>query len=191
MKKKLSVMLVAMLVLLVSVPARAEFKIGVKGGVNISSVHFSKDILSSSNITGYNVGPMIEFVVPIVGIGMDAAVLFNQKGMEIGNESMRTNYLDIPVNLKWKFGLPAAKIYLTAGPYVSFRLGGDKIWNVIDSQLEAKSFGAGLNFGAGVELIKHLQVGFNYGLGLTDNYSVNKIDLGKNRGWSITAAILF
>ncbi|MBS1319920.1 MAG: PorT family protein, partial [Parabacteroides sp.] len=51
---------------------------------------------------------------------------------------------------------------------------------------------AGLNFGAGVELISHLQVGINYGLGLTDNYSAEKYDLNaKNRGWSVTAAILF
>ena len=62
-------------------------------------------------------------------------------------------------------------------------------------QVKAKNFSAGLNFGAGVELISHLQVGFNYGLGLTDNYSIEKVNLsdgaGKNRGWSITAAILF
>lgn len=45
---------------------------------------------------------------------------------------------------------------------------------------------------ADVELIKHLQVGFNYALGLTDDYSASKLELnGKNRGWSITAAILF
>ena len=58
--------------------------------------------------------------------------------------------------------------------------------------MKAKSFNAGLNLGAGVELIKHLQVGFNYALGLTDDYSASKFELnGKNRGWSITAAILF
>ena len=98
----------------------------------------------------------------------------------------------MPVNLKWKFGLPIIKAYVAAGPYVGFRVGGDKIWDVVGDQLEAKSFSAGLNFGAGVELVKHLQVGINYGLGLTDNYSAKKIDLkGKNRGWSITAAVLF
>ena len=190
MKTRISMIIIAVLAL-IALPARAEFKIGVKGGVNISSVHFSQEILSKSNITGYNIGPMIEFVAPVVGVGVDAAALFNSKGVEIGDDTLRSNYLDIPVNLKWKFGLPSIKVYLAAGPYVSFKLGGDKIWNVIGEQWEAKSFGAGLNFGAGVELIKHLQVGFNYGLGLTENYSVNKVDLGKNRGWSITAAILF
>jgi hypothetical protein len=46
-----------------------------------------------------------------------------------------------------------------------------------------------------VEVVKHLQVGLNYDLGLTNNYgstseSTESIS-GKNRGWSITAAILF
>ena len=96
---------------------------------------------------------------------------------------------------KWKFGLPIIKGYLAAGPYVGFRVGGDKLWDIpgsVGDQLKAKSFNAGLNLGAGVELIKHLQVGFNYALGLTDDYSASKLELnGKNRGWSITAAILF
>ena len=83
-------------------------------------------------------------------------------------------------------------------PYIGFRVGGDKFWDIpgsVADQVKAKNFSAGLNFGAGVELISHLQVGFNYGLGLTDNYSIEKVNLsdgaGKNRGWSITAAILF
>ena len=109
--------------------------------------------------------------------------------------------------MKWKFGLPIVKAYLAAGPYIGFRVGGDKFWDIPGSvvdQVKAKNFSAGLNFGAGVELISHLQVGFNYGLGLTDNYALGSkglsssstgvVDMGKsgkNRGWSITAAILF
>lgn len=56
---------------------------------------------------------------------------------------------------------------LAVGPYVGFRVGGDKLWDIpgsVGDQLKAKSFNAGLNLGAGVELIKHLQVGFNYAL---------------------------
>ena len=112
--------------------------------------------------------------------------------------NVKTDYIDVPVNLKWKFGLPIIKGYLAAGPYIGFRVGGDKFWDIpgsVADQVKAKNFSAGLNFGAGVELISHLQVGFNYGLGLTDNYSIEKVNLsdgaGKNRGWSITAAILF
>lgn len=196
--KKTVVLTILALMALVTVPAKAQLRFGVKGGVNISSVHFDSDILNADNVTGFHIGPMIETTIPLVGVGLDAAILYSQKGMGVGPEEIKTDYLDVPVNLKWKFGLPIVKGYLAAGPYVGFRVGGDKIWDVIGEQIEAKSFSAGLNFGAGVELLSHLQVGFNYGLGLTDNYSSTALSgissektTGKNRGWAITAAILF
>lgn len=195
MKKTVALVLIA-LAALITVPAKAQVKFGIKGGLNISTVHFNKEIMSKGNMTGFQIGPMIEARIPLVGLGIDAAVLYSQKGLGIGSQDIKTDYLDVPVNLKWKFGLPIIKGYFAAGPYVGFRVGGDKVWKVLNDQIEAKSFSAGLNFGAGIELISHLQVGFNYGLGLTDNYSIKKVDLsnggnGKNRGWSITAAILF
>ncbi|MEG1545185.1 MAG: porin family protein, partial [Tannerellaceae bacterium] len=182
----------------VAVPAKAQIKFGIKGGVNISSVHFSKEVFNADNVTGFQVGPMLEVMVPIAGLGVDAAVLYSQKGLGVGSETVKTDYIDVPVNLKWKFGLPILKVYVAAGPYVGFRVGGSKFWDLpkqIGGQLETKSFSAGLNFGAGVEVVKHLQVGINYGLGLTDNYSLNLVKEiitgGKNRGFSVTAAILF
>ena len=197
MKKKIITFLCAMAFLAVAIPAQAQLRFGVKGGLNITSVHFDSDLLKSDNVTGFHIGPMIEATMPLLGFGFDAALLYSQKGMESSSSgvktTMKTSYIDVPVNLKWKFGLPIVKAYLAAGPYASFRVGGDKIWNVLSDQLETKSFGAGLNCGAGVEEFNHLQVGFNYELGLTDNFSAEKLDLSsnKNRGWTISAAILF
>ena len=179
--------------------AKSQLRWGLKGGVNISTVHFNSDLFKADNVTGFHIGPMIEGMVPGGGLGFDAAILYSQKGVEMKTEgissSVKTDYVDVPVNLKWKFGMPLVKAYLAAGPYVGFRVGGDKFWDVpgnILGQVKAKSFGAGVNFGAGIELIKYLQVGFQYSLGLTENYRVDKFDLEtKNRGWSITAAILF
>lgn len=204
MKKAIGFVLVAVLIGFV-VPAEAQLRFGVRGGVNISSVHFSSDDLKSDNITGFHIGPMIETTLPLVGLGLDAAILYTQKGMdfkqkgaEVESESIRTDYIDVPVNLKWKLGLPLVKPFIAAGPYVGFRVGGDKVWdipgNMID-QVKAKSFSAGLNLGVGAEVFNHLQVGLNYNLGLTNNYSAQKPGLanknGKNRGWAVTAAILF
>lgn len=197
MKKKIIAFLCAMAFLAVAIPAQAQLRFGIKGGLNITSVHFDSDLLKSDNVTGFHIGPMIEATMPLLGFGFDAALLYSQKGMESSSSgvktTMKTSYIDVPVNLKWKFGLPIVKAYLATGPYASFRVGGDKIWNVLSDQLETKSFGAGLNFGAGVEVFNHLQVGFNYELGLTDNFSAEKLDLSsnKNRGWTISAAILF
>lgn len=193
--KKISVLLLVVVFAWVTIPAKSQVKLGIKGGVNIANVHFNTEILHKGNVTGFQIGPMLEAMVPFVGLGVETAILYSQKGMGIGDVSVKTDYIDVPVNLKWKFGLPIAKVYLAAGPYIGFRVGGDKIWDIpgkVKDQIEAKSFSAGLNLGAGVELLKHLQVGFNYGLGLTDNYSLKSDGAsGKNRGWAITAAILF
>lgn len=169
--------------------------------MNISSVHFNSDVLKADNATASSGSDDRDDLT--VGRCRDrcGGVVF-AKGLRRPHwrvkTSMKTDYIDVPVNLKWKFGLPIVKAYLAAGPYIGFRVGGDKFWDIpgsVADQVKAKNFSAGLNFGAGVELISHLQVGFNYGLGLTDNYSIEKVNLsdgaGKNRGWSITAAILF
>lgn len=195
MKKIAGFILLAMMVL-IAVPAKSQIKFGVKGGLNISSVHFNEKMFDKGNVTGFNIGPMVEVMAPVMGVGFDAAILYSQKGIGVESEKdIKNDYIDVPVNLKWKFGLPIIKGYLSAGPYVGFRVGGDKFWDIpgsVGDQLKAKSFNAGLKLGGGVELIRHLQVGFNYTLGLTDDYSASKLNLeGKNRGWSITAAILF
>lgn len=190
--------LILLLSILFTTNTMAQISLGVKGGVNISSVSFSKDILSSDNVTGFHIGPMVEAIMPFVGFGFDAAILYSQKGIDAEKETLNHDYIDIPVNLKYKFGIPVIKGYVTAGPYIDFRIGGDKFWrpvaDVID-QVEAKNFGAGLNFGAGIEVVRHIQLGFNYGVGLTDNYKAYKEDTeissGKTKTWSITAAILF
>ena len=198
--KKVTGLVLIILMAFIAVPAKSQLKFGVKGGLNISSVHLNSESLKADNVTGFQIGPMIETTIPLIGVGLDAAILYSQKGMDVKSETgtstnVKTDYIDVPVNLKWKFGLPIIKGYLAAGPYIGFRVGGDKFWEIPGSvvgQVKAKNFSAGLNFGAGVELISHLQVGINYGLGLTDNYSAEKYDLNaKNRGWSVTAAILF
>lgn len=180
-----------------AVPAQAQVKLGIKGGLNVSSVHFNKKVIGKDNVTGFNIGPMMEVMAPVMGIGFDAALLYSQKGIGLKSEKdVKNDYIDVPVNLKWKFGLPLVKGYLAAGPYVSFRVGGDKYSHVhgsdVGPRLKAEGVNAGVNLGAGVELVRHLQVGFNYTLGLTDDYvDAEREWNGKNRGWSVMAAILF
>jgi hypothetical protein len=193
MKKIVGIALVSFMALVIA-PVNAQISFGVKGGVNISSVHFNGDFLSPNNITGVNIGPMLEVMVPYVGVGVDAAILYSQKGME----NLDADYIEIPVNFKWKFGLPIIKGYFAAGPYAGFKIDGSQILSIpgkISSELKTKSFAAGVNAGLGVEVFRRIQVGFNYGLGLTNNYSglyvTGKSIEGKHRRWTVSAAVLF
>ena len=109
MKKIVGLILLAVMVL-IAVPAKSQIKFGIKGGLNISSVHFNKDLVGKDNVTGFNIGPMVEVMAPIMGVGFDAAILYSQKGIGVKSEKdIKNDYIDVPVNLKWKFGLLLSK----------------------------------------------------------------------------------
>ena len=195
MKKNIVILISFLLVSIFS--AQAGIKFGVKAGVNLADASFSESALKPSNYTGFQAGIISEFTLPIIGLGMDAALLYSQQGVKIKFDDLektkKFGTLDIPVNLKYKFGLlDVAGVYFTAGPYASFRLNEN-----LKDQYETKSFGAGLNFGFGVELLSHLQVGANYKLGLTNDYSKFHPDFsmlkgdGKVRVWTVSAAYFF
>jgi len=191
--------------------AQAQLKFGLKAGLNMSKISYSgnktaEDWYNSNveNLTGFQVGPMVEFTVPIIGIGGDAAVLYSQDGFKINAKdalagSYKMNNLEVPINLKYKMTfMGVVGAFATVGPYFKFKLSDDL--KGLKDQLETKSFGAGLGFGIGVELLSKVQVGVAYKLGLTDDYSNLKLNLtdvtdtalkSKLRLWTVSAAYLF
>jgi hypothetical protein len=195
--KKCKKVFIGILLIMVAVSTHAQLHFGLKGGLNIASVKFSEDFLNAENVTGFHIGPLLELMIPYTGIGFDAAILYSQKGLYTQRKSISTDYIDIPVNLKWKVGLPVIKGYLSAGPYASLCINGSDVWDIpgsVKTEIENKTFAAGLNFGAGVEVFGSLQVGFTYGLGLTNDYSASKLNdiaNGKSNLMSVTAALLF
>ena len=195
-KKWLLPVLLVLLIFAVS-EANAQFRFGVKGGYNLATVKFNKDVVKSDNVDGFHVGPMFEFMFD-GPVGVDFGLLYSRKGFfsEDKDDSVTNDFLEIPVNLKLKMELPVLTPYFAAGPYASFLVGGEKnIKNIVsglDHQLKAKSFGAGLNFTAGVEVMSRIQAGLTYNLGLTDNYKEYNGSLaGKTHTWLFSVTLLF
>ena len=81
-------------VLLAAPAMQAQLRFGVKGGVNIASVKFNRDVIDSENITGFHIGPMIELMIPVAGLGVDAAVVYSQKGFGLNDKGYRNDYID-------------------------------------------------------------------------------------------------
>lgn len=79
MKKIVGLILLAVMVL-IAVPAKSQIKFGIKGGLNISSVHFNKDLVGKDNVTGFNIGPMVEVMAPIMGVGLIQLSYIRKKG---------------------------------------------------------------------------------------------------------------
>ena len=201
MKKNLFAFLVAAVAIIASaLPAEAQFKFGLKAGVAVNAIKFDEDMFKSDNCAGFTGGAMIEFTVPALGLGLDASVMYVRRNSEwLENNQITTDnrsYIDIPVNLKWKINIPLinaiARPYLTTGPSFSF-LTSKK---ALEDAYKNSSFDTAWNFGLGVELFKKVQVGANYGIGLTK--ALKAVDVtgtgaveGRNKYWTIEAAYLF
>ena len=194
MKKIFSAFVIAVCCMFMAMPAQAQLlKWGVKGGVNMTKIDWDGGYKGNKdNSTGFFIGPMAEFNIPIVGLGVDAALLFAQRGIKVseGNEDLtiKQNGIDIPVNLKYTIGLGSmAGIYLAAGPDFFFDF---KKKDYVDR----KKAQVALNLGAGVKLLKHLQVGVTYQLPMGDSFTwKNAGDAigAKNKTWQVSAAYLF
>jgi hypothetical protein len=201
--KKIKIILIIALLMAVSV-VHSQIRIGAKGGVNISNVNFGKDAFDPDFFTGFNIGPVVELMFGEQGLGFDAALLYTQKGFKSKKETVKDSYLQVPVNLKYKFCLSNINVkpYIAVGPYIDLKIAGSDVWNIgvntqgAKEQIKSKNFGTGLNFGTGVELAKIIQIGINLNWGLTNNYKsfdAKNIDSykGKSVTWSGSAAILF
>lgn len=184
-----------------SIPASAQFKFGPKVGLTINDMHFNKDVFDSDNQTGWTAGVMAEFTVPVIGLGFDLSAMYVRRNAKFlyENEIAKDNrdYIEIPLNLKYKFSLPiVSKIlvpYIGLGPSVSFLTSRRNI----EGALKNKSVDWAMNFGFGVQLLSHLDINARYGLGLTkavqaidDEFESAGIE-GKNRYWTISVAYLF
>ena len=183
MKKIFSALLVAVCICM-AMPAQAQINFGVKGGLNLSKASFSKADFKKDNFTGFFIGPMAEFTIPIVGLGVDGALLFSQRG----KDEVKQTGLEVPVNLKYTIGLGSLLgIYVAAGPDFFFDF---KKKDYVDR----KKAQVALNLGAGVKLLKHLQVGVTYQLPMGDSFTwKNAGDAigAKNKTWQVSAAYLF
>lgn len=193
--------------------AMAQFAIGPRVGINVNSMRFDNSLFDSENRAGFTGGIQAEFTIPIINLGFDASVMYVHRvnsatqNMMLGGTTpsdelstydsfKKRDYIEIPINLKYKIGLPViGKVftpYVFTGPSFAF-LASKK---AISEAYNNKTVDIAWNFGIGVQLIQHLQIGASYGLGLTNTietvsgWSGEKID-GKNKYWTVTAAWLF
>ena len=187
-----------------TVAAQAQVKFGVKGGLNITSMKFYESVLDKSNQAGFFIGPTVKFTLPVVGLGIDAAALYDQRSAKVADETLKQQSIQIPVNLRYGFGLGStASIYIFAGPQFGFAI-GDKSKNIVDNALEwrLKDSNLSANVGLGLMLLDHLQISANYNiaLGTTGEVDVNKalgttwdtaIGKAKANAWQLSVAYFF
>ena len=123
----------------------------------------------------------------------DARASVSYEG-ETASTSNTLKSVEIPVNLKWNFGLGStAGVYVAAGPQFGFNIGSGHFAEAFDMETCYTTF----NVGAGVKLFRHVQVGLNYNFGISkmaktvsEDYEGPEINMKKNT-WQVSLAYMF
>ena len=178
MKKKIG-FLIIMLSLGLFTTVSAQIKFGAKVGLNMASASLLDlnnlgNNLNSDNYNGMMIGPTME--MSLFGMGFDASLLYSQKGIAIkdfGSTSVSgsasISYLELPINFKYKLGIPKLiGVYATAGPYFSYAF-SDKLSEKVFKSIDKSTIEVGASVGAGVEILSKLQVGAVYSIGFNKN----------------------
>ena len=197
--------------LLIAVSAHAQ--LGVIAGITSAQTKFDNvdaAIAEAQNATQYHVGLTFK-----LGLGnllaIQPSVIYNVKGSKVSavagleDFDFKSGYLEVPVQLQVGFGLgDLARVYAIAEPFVGMAITETTIkglaaqetieWDDFSDKLEY-----GFGVGAGVELIKHVQVAVRYfwNMGAAQDAKINVNDVKdivtnkKANGVMASVALLF
>ena len=174
MRKIFTAAIVAATMLFSTSSAQAQVKFGLKGGLNVTNMSLNSEVFDADNQTGFFIGPTVKFTLPIVGLGIDASALYDQRDAKITVEDngasveskIKNQSINIPINLRYGVGLGStASVYLFAGPQFGFNV-GDKNQSIFMDMGEwrLKSSTFSVNVGLGAMLLSHLQISANYNI---------------------------
>lgn len=199
--KKIITLLALISCLIVTIPASAQVRLGIKVGTNLpkntfEDLNYNMDVagvkqsLSLKNSTGFFVGPTLDVKVPILGLGFDAGLNYSLRRitMEYENSILykhksKTNHqqhmLEIPVNLKYTFSVGnLVGIYAAVGPAFSFNLNKNSFWDDI------QDIAGGVINSEGDKYVRNTaEVSINAGVGVI---LLNHLQVGVNYNWALT-----
>ncbi len=202
MKNIAKTIIILSLAIIASATTQAQVRFGLKGGITINDLKWDKDIINKENQAGFTAGAIVEFNLKVVGLGIDASLLYAHRQDDIYLEEgpkvtkLKRDYIDIPVNVKYKLQIPVlCKViapFVTTGPDFALVLGDSDT-----GDFKTRQWNTSWNVGFGAELFRRVQIHANYGIGLTKAFKYIGKDIdskpinGKDKLWTITAAYFF
>jgi hypothetical protein len=133
-----------------------DMKLGVKGGLNSSTL---SGVDGAKSLIGLNIGGFVEFKVSDK-FSVQPELLYSMQGVKT-DMTLKLNYINIPVIAKYAV---AEKFNLQAGPQIGFLVSANQ--DGVDYKDHLKSIDFGINFGAGYDFTKKMFLDLRYNLGL-------------------------
>jgi len=161
-------------------------------GANSSSITEAEE---GERLLGLSAGIFANYSIN-ENLGLNVKALFSQMGIAsaISDESVRLNYLQIPLTGVYFFGESGdkfrPKVFL--GPYVGLLLGAKNGDTDIKESFKSVDFGAliGLGFNYSLKESTWLNVDLGYTAGLTNVFETDLIE-GKNNALSVNVGLSF
>jgi hypothetical protein len=161
---------------------------GIKAGVNLANEikSFSQSDISagfsSKNLTGYQIGFIYQAMPKKSGLGFEIGALLSQKGSSFSDSTnvvdfikqgyKELNYIEVPLNLRYRISMGFIGLYGMAGVYGGYILNGKTV-NETTNNVQTQTFQTfvdhvdyGYNLGLGLELFKKIQFGLNWSQGI-------------------------
>ena len=177
MKKILTILAIACIAF--AMPTQAQVKFGLKGGLNLTSISVDNVSNAISNKSGFYIGPTVKFTLPVVGLSIDGAALYDQRNAKIKgtDNTIKSQSIQIPINVRYGIGLSSVvNVFAFAGPQFGFNI-GDKS-KLLDQMGEwsLKSSNISGNVGIGATVFSKLQITANYNFQLSKSGEVELSD---------------
>jgi Outer membrane protein beta-barrel domain len=207
-----------------AVATQAQAKFGAHAGINAASQ--TNKYKSGTQTTTQNFKSKVGITIGAVAeISITDAVVFRpelnftQKGGKFKettsgvtvDASLSTNYLELPLNVIYKFEAGGGNVFVGAGPSLGFGLSGKSKYkqsgsgitfedntsvkfdgkaNATDNDTHLKALDFGANFLAGYQMSNNIFFKASYSLGLSN---INPEDGGttKNKGFGFTIGYMF
>lgn len=187
-------------VIIFTLPGLYAQRAGIRAGFNLAHSNYAVEGLgiTTSNLPRYQVGLVAE--MPIwKSLFVNSGINYTVKGVSLsflGSDiEFAISYLEVPLNLVYKYDLGLARVFGLAGPYVGYGLKAKSIKGSDVNEIEfgsndnqMKRIDYGFNLGTGIEFDKFSFV-VGYGLGIP-NLSNVADERMKNGVLSFTIAYL-
>ncbi len=184
--KKLYITLLVLLTLCTTAKAN-PFSFGVTAGMNISKGETSSSVKyagwSPDTENGWFAGFQLKASLPVVGLGLDASLVYSQETISVPGESSNTGgtlatdteklkYLALPLHLRYDLSIPGANWvvvpFIFTGPQAGLTL--SKIDKSYQDKITTKDIVWRYDLGGGFILFKHLQAAYSYSFPLSKTY---------------------
>ena len=186
--------------LLLAIPANAQIKFGIQGGLNINRFIMDTQVVEARNQAGFYVGPTFLISCPIFDI--EVAGLYDVRSVEVDGGTARKQNVDVQANIRKGLGInDNVGLFIYAGPQCAFNMGAKSIDEVSDyvKDWRWKDSDFSVNLGGGIKINKiEIRVNYNTALGKTaeaeeiiDNYGETFKLEPKANAWQIGATYYF